>query len=74
MSISALSSAAPAATPPAPATARAADGDYLAKSAKTSQTKDSDGDFKAATAAPTSAAAKTSSTAQAALIGLKQGG
>ena len=50
--------------------ARAADGDYKARSALTSQTKDADGDYKAAQ----TPAAKTSSAVQAALTNLVKGG
>ena len=74
MSISAISS------PPAPAVgvsnaapARAADGDYTAPNALTSQVKDNDGDYKPAAAA-TSAAAKSSGAVQAALSSLQNGG
>ena len=72
MSVSSVSSS-PA---PAPSTAaRAADGDYLAKSSKTVVTKDSDGDYKpVATQAATSPAAASSSSAQAALSNIKLGG
>ena len=68
-------------SPPAPAasaistTARTADGDYLAKSSKTTGTKDADGDYKpVATQAATSPAATTSNSAQAALTNIKLGG
>jgi hypothetical protein len=54
-------------------TGRAADGDYLHRSSKTSQVKDSDGDYKPL-AASSSAAATSSSGVQAALTLLKTGG
>ena len=77
MSVSSVSStSAPApvlSSAPVSSTARAADGDYLAKSAKTSSVKDADGDYKPA-AAPSTPAATSSSATQAALLSLKSGG
>jgi hypothetical protein len=62
----------PAATPPAvTSTAQAADGDYKARSSRTSQTKDADGDY---TKLPASPAGNSSSNVQAALSNLKLGG
>ena len=74
MSVSAISSAsaAPVQTP-APVAARAADGDYIARGAQTSQTKDSDGDYKPLAAA-TSPAAQSSNATQSALSVLAKGG
>lgn len=69
MSISAIPSApapAPAAHPPA----RAPDGDYKAASVQTSQTRDSDGDYRPMS----SAAAQSSAGVQASLTSLKPGG
>ena len=58
---------------PVSSTSRAADGDYTAKTAGTSQTKDSDGDYKPVSA--TSSAATTSTSGvQAALSSLQKGG
>ena len=55
----------------APATARAADGDYKVRSALTSQVKDADGDYRPVAA---SAAARSSSAVQSTLSDLKRGG
>jgi hypothetical protein len=77
MSVSAISSnpaAAPrVSTPPPAAAARATDGDYKVKNPKSSQVKDSDGDYKAL-AASGAAAAKSSASVQSALAILKVGG
>ena len=59
-----------AAPPAAPAPARAADGDYKAANVQTSQTKDSDGDYKPMS----SPAAQSSAGVQASLTSLKVGG
>ena len=53
------------------ATARAADGDYKVRNAHTTQTKDSDGDYRPLAS---SAAAQSSSAVQAKLTTLKAGG
>ena len=78
MTVSAMTSGPPPAGPPAPQTAaaanaRAADGDYLKPNMQTSQTKDSNGDYKP-TAAASSPAATSSSNVQAALTSLTKGG
>jgi hypothetical protein len=54
-------------------TSRAADGDYLARTSHTSQTKDSDGDYKPISAT-NSAATTSSSSVLASLSTLKKGG
>jgi hypothetical protein len=54
-------------------TSRATDGDYLARSAHTSQTKDSDGDYKPISTT-NSAAATSSSSVLASLSTLTKGG
>ncbi len=75
MSVSAIGSA--SASIPAPQTAapkaRAADGDYLKANTQTSQTKDSDGDYKP-NASSSSPAATSSPNVQAALTTLAKGG
>ncbi len=74
MSVASVSApSTPAASPPpvAAGPARAADGDYKAASARTSQTRDSDGDFKPMARA---AAAQSSAAVQASLTSLKVGG
>ncbi|HWG03391.1 MAG TPA: hypothetical protein VG271_00120 [Beijerinckiaceae bacterium] len=53
--------------------ARAADGDYLVRSAKTAQAKDADGDYKPAKANSSPGSVSTSAV-QAALNSLKKGG
>ncbi len=78
MNVPPMSSAPASASVPAPQTAaaanaRAADGDYLAPNMQTSQTKDSNGDYKP-TAAASSPAATSSSNVQAALTSLTKGG
>ena len=65
-------SALPGTAPPvAPAPARTADGDYKSANVQTSQTKDSDGDYKPLSS---SAAAQSSAGVQASLASLKLGG
>lgn len=74
MSVSSVGST-PAVQPQSPisSTGRAADGDYVAKTASTSQTKDSDGDYKPVTATSSTAATSTSGVL-AALSSLRKGG
>ena len=73
MSVSSVTST-PAIKPHTTATTtRAADGDYLVKSAKTSQTKDADGDYKPATTT-SSPASVTTSAVHASLQNLEKGG
>jgi hypothetical protein len=61
----------PVTTPVAAPTAQAPNGDYLVRNSKTSQTKDSDGDYQQL---PKSPAATSSNGVQAALSNLKMGG
>jgi hypothetical protein len=70
-SVSAASTSAAAAPPIARGRARAADGDYKSANVQTSQTRDSDGDFKPMANA---AAAQSSAAVQASLTSLKVGG
>ncbi len=73
MSVSAIGSAAPivSSTPVAASSARAPDGDYNKRGPLTSQVKDSDGDYKAASSSP---AATSSSAVLSALTSLQNGG
>ena len=73
MSVSSIASTPAPVQTNAPVVARAADGDYKARSAQTSQTKDSDGDYKPLAAAQ-SPAAQSSSATQSALSVLAKGG
>ena len=77
MNVSAASASVPASIPApqtaAAANARAADGDYVKANMQTSQTKDSDGDYKPNGAA-SSPAATSSPNVQAALTSLAKGG
>ena len=69
-----LNTASTVATTQASATARAADGDYKTRGVG-HEVRDSDGDYKATpVAAPTSAAASSSSAVQSALTQLTKGG
>jgi hypothetical protein len=73
MSVASISApTTPGAAPPvaAPA-ARAADGDYKSASVRSSQTKDSDGDYKPLSSSP---AAQSSVGVQTSLSSLKLGG
>ena len=70
-SVSAAPTAGAAAPPIAAGPARTADGDYKSASVQTSQTRDSDGDFKPMASA---AAAQSSAAVQASLTSLKTGG
>lgn len=76
MSVTSPTTPVPMVSAAAPATARAADGDY--KAAGTGQMKkDSDGDYKSGTAvsaAPVTVAATSSSAVQSALANLQKGG
>jgi hypothetical protein len=79
MPVSAVNSApaapAPANAPVVSSTARAADGDYRAKSSKTVGVKDADGDYKPVpTQAASPPAAASSTSTQAALTNIKLGG
>jgi hypothetical protein len=73
MSVLSISTPTPAAPAPPVARppARAADGDYKAANVRTSQTRDSDGDYKPLTSSP---AAQSSAGVQASLNSLKVGG
>lgn len=75
MSVSGVSSThhipAPVTTPTPSPTAQSTNGDYLTRNAKTSKTKDSDGDYEAL---PKSPAATSSSGVLAALNNLNLGG
>jgi hypothetical protein len=74
MSVPAVSSAASSPVAASQASyARAADGDYKAKNSLSVQIKDGDGDFKPV-AAPSTAAAQSSSAVRSALPSLRQGG
>jgi len=63
----------PATAAPTPSAARAADGDYKKANMRSSQTRDSDGDFKPLAKAA-SAAAQSTSRVQSSLSSLKVGG
>jgi hypothetical protein len=73
MSVSAISSAASIASPPAVAAsgARSLNGDYTKPTPLTSQVKDSDGDYKPTSSSP---AASSSSAVLSALTSLQTGG
>ncbi len=73
MSISGVGSTPSTQTQALSSTTRAPDGDFLAPSAKTTQVKDSDGDYRPV-ATTSSAVSTSSSNVQAALNSLKTGG